>query len=134
MNTFMGLEMKSPNRPRLILCDFVTAWRRVELNAISSAIMMIAKDVGAVARLVSVEWIQWRGGRDCEILPPISSISVKERFSGVPLHSRALMPKRDVKKDSGRKLQLLARPAPVWYAYRTSHMTVKMVNTISDRD
>lgn len=37
-------------------------------------------------------------------LPAISSISASVRFAVSPLHSLALMPKRDVKNDSGRKL------------------------------
>lgn len=65
--------------------------------------MMIAKEAGAEHLLV---WNGWYGcDSECDV-PPISNISVRERFSGVPLHSRALMPKREVKKDSGRKLLL----------------------------
>lgn len=37
-------------------------------------------------------------------LPAISNISASVRFAVSPLHSLALMPKRDVKNDSGRKL------------------------------
>lgn len=34
----------------------------------------------------------------------MTSIVLRVRFSGSPLHSRALMPKREVKKERGRKL------------------------------
>lgn len=37
-------------------------------------------------------------------LPAMISIVWRVRFVGSPLHSRALMPKRDVKKERGRKL------------------------------
>lgn len=101
----MGLEMNSAMRPLLILWDFVTAWRRLELKASRSAMMMIAKEAGAEHLLV-MEWMVWMWTRSAINVPPISNISARERFSGVPLHSRALMPKREVKKDSGRKLLL----------------------------
>jgi hypothetical protein len=55
---------------------------------------------------LAVEPYKWEEVGSCGSIPPISNISAKERFSGVPLHSRALMPKRDVKKDNGRKLNL----------------------------
>lgn len=38
------------------------------------------------------------------ILPEMYSIWPRVRFSGSPLHSRALMPNREVKKERGRKL------------------------------
>lgn len=69
----------------------------------------------------------------CGGLPPISSISARDKFSGVPLHSRALIPKRDVKKESGKNLQSLVKSGFLWNA-GVPYMTVKMVNTISDRD
>lgn len=37
-------------------------------------------------------------------LPAISSMVLRVRFSCSPLHSRALMPNNEVKKDNGRKL------------------------------
>jgi hypothetical protein len=37
-------------------------------------------------------------------LPAMVSIVSKVRFVGSPLHSRALMPKREVKNERGRKL------------------------------
>lgn len=46
----------------------------------------------------------------------MESIVLRVRFVGSPLHSRALMPNREVKNDSGRKI------------------TVKTVKTVRARD
>jgi hypothetical protein len=67
---------------------------------------IIAKEAGAEDKSVSIERVPG-GGWSCGGIPAISSIWEIDRFSGVPLHSRALMPNKDVKKDSGRKLRRL---------------------------
>lgn len=56
----MGLEMNSDHRPRLILWDFVTVWRRLPLNAIRRAMPIIAKEAGAGDEGVSIEGIPGR--------------------------------------------------------------------------
>lgn len=59
----MGLEMNSDHRPRLILWDFVTVWRRLPLKAIRRAMPMIAKEAGAEDGIVSIEWTPGRRER-----------------------------------------------------------------------
>lgn len=68
-------------------------------------------------------------------LPAISSIVAKVRFVWSPLHSRALMPKSDVKKDRGKKLKSLDRIDKIYLKKSAgSYITVKIVNTITERD
>lgn len=76
-----------------------------------------------------------------EGLPAITSIVLRVRFSGSPLHSRALMPKSEVKNERGRKLIRVEGLAGMaggmgvrWYPECSPDITVKMVKTMTARD
>lgn len=73
------------------------------------------------------------------------SIWPRVRFSGSPLHSRALMPNKEVKKERGRKLDgvvisglvvcvCVCGFAGVYWGKETTDIMVNIVKTMTDRD